>query len=58
MHTTDKRTHFYKLALDGVSYTEIRLVLGIGETTIYRWRKELKIKRRKRGRPKARLTKY
>jgi transposase len=50
MHSTEKRIEFHKLAVSGMRYREIAKQLGIGLTAIYRWRRDLKIRPRKRGR--------
>lgn len=53
MHGNEKRIEFHRLALSGLRYKEIAQRLEIGLTAAYRWRNELKIKTRQRGRKKA-----
>ena len=53
MHGNETRVEFCKLATEGTPYVEIAQKLEIGLTAVYRWRRELKIKARKRGRKKA-----
>jgi transposase len=53
MHNNEKRIEFHRLALTGLRYGEIAQKLEIGLSAVYRWRNELKIKTRQRGRKKA-----
>jgi transposase-like protein len=53
MHSKETRIEFHRLAVSGTRYEEIATRLEIGLTAIYRWRRELRIKSRKRGRKKV-----
>ena len=50
MHSNEVRAKFYELALREVPYKQVQATLHIGHATAMRWRSEMGLKPRKRGR--------